>query len=259
MTSQNYTKKHLHGETQILIAVDSFSKWPTVKICKPSETIDVNFLASNFTPYGIPKKIKSDKGGAFISKEYQGLCKNRNFDIEFCTPRMHTGNGAVERAMQTLENLIIANLEDGRGLTESVNRVLRAMRYTIHTGLKVTLFELHHGRKPRTELAIVVKDGKTYISNLVRNACFSTEQTQNTLLCRPRCGGGYRHPYRNGEDKIRGKTPHRGHLTLETKNSVRYTFKFVEKSYNKKSLKGRIQNKRQTAISGTERTIETTL
>ena len=27
-------KKHLHGETQILIAVDRFSKWPTVKICK---------------------------------------------------------------------------------------------------------------------------------------------------------------------------------------------------------------------------------
>ena len=30
--------KKLNGETQILIAIDRFSKWPTVKICKTSET-----------------------------------------------------------------------------------------------------------------------------------------------------------------------------------------------------------------------------
>ena len=68
--------KHLHGETQILIAVDRFSKWPTVKICKSAETKEViNFLTSNFNLYGIPEKIKSDKGGAFISKEYREFCK----------------------------------------------------------------------------------------------------------------------------------------------------------------------------------------
>ena len=63
---------------------------------------------------------------------------------------MHTVNGAVGRAIQTLKNLIIANLEDGIGITESVNRASRVMRFTIHTGLKITPFELHHGRKPRT-------------------------------------------------------------------------------------------------------------
>ena len=78
---------------------------------------------------------------------------------------MHTGNGVVERAIQTIENLIIANMEDGLCLTESVNRALRVMRFTIHTGLKITPIELHHGRKPRTELTNIVKNGKTYLSN----------------------------------------------------------------------------------------------
>ena len=78
---------------------------------------------------------------------------------------MHTGYGAVERAIQTLKNLIVANLEDGIGITESVNRALRVMRFTIHTGLKITPFELHHGRKPRPELTNIVIDGKTYLSN----------------------------------------------------------------------------------------------
>ena len=78
---------------------------------------------------------------------------------------MHTGNGVVERAIQTIKNLILANMEDVLCLTESVNRALRVMRFTLHTGLKITPFELHHGRKPRTELMNIVKDGKTYLSN----------------------------------------------------------------------------------------------
>ena len=34
-------------------------------------------------------------------------------------------------------------MEDGENLTESVNRALRVMRFTVHTGLKKTPFELH--------------------------------------------------------------------------------------------------------------------
>ena len=39
------------------------------------------------------------------------------------------------------------------------------MRFTIHTGLKRTPFELHHGRKPRTKVTNIIKDGKTYLSD----------------------------------------------------------------------------------------------
>ena len=49
---------------------------------------------------------------------------------------MHTGNGTVERAIQTLKTLLLANMEDGNNLTESVNRAPKVMRFTIHTGLR---------------------------------------------------------------------------------------------------------------------------
>ena len=39
------------------------------------------------------------------------------------------------------------------------------MRFTIHTGQKITPFELHHGRKPRTELTNLMKTGKSFLSN----------------------------------------------------------------------------------------------
>ena len=61
--------KKLNGEHQILFAIDRFSLWPTVKICKSLETKEVlNFLKQNFDLYGLPEKIKTDKGGAFIAK-----------------------------------------------------------------------------------------------------------------------------------------------------------------------------------------------
>ena len=109
--------------------------------------------------------MKSDRGGAFISKEYKQFCKNRNIEIEYWKPKMHTGNGVVERSIQIRKNLIITNPEDAKNLSENVNRALRVIRFTIQTGLKSTPFELHHGRKPRTELTNIIKDGKTFLSN----------------------------------------------------------------------------------------------
>ena len=87
------------------------------------------------------------KGGrSFQNEEF---ANTKNIEIEYSTPRIHTGTGAVERAIQTLKTLIIENLEDNMCLTECVISALNVMRFTIHTGLKTTPFELHHGRKSR--------------------------------------------------------------------------------------------------------------
>ena len=231
-----------------------------MKICKSAETKEVTiFLSSNFNFYGIPEKTKSDKGGAFISKEYREFCKNRNIEIEYCTPRIHAGNGTVERAIQTLKNLIITNMEDGVSVTESVNRALRVMRFTIHTGLKLTPFELHHGRKPRTEFTNTVKDGKSYLSNWPDLSVSATNRPKIPIYVGRDADGDIT----NHIDHIvvtRTKTEEKhlakGPKSPKKKNSVRYPFYFVEKNYNKKSLEGKFQNKIQTAVSGTESTIK---
>ena len=113
----------LNGEYQLLIAVDRFSKWPTVKICKSSETKEVlNLLIQTFNLYGFPEKMKTDKGGANISKEYKEFCKSRSIAIEYSTPTLHTGTGAVECAIQMMKNSIIATLEDNLCFLECVMR-----------------------------------------------------------------------------------------------------------------------------------------
>ena len=69
--------KKINGDMQILIAVDRFSKWLTVKTCKTAETKEViNFLTNNFNLYGILEKIKPDEGGAFVSNMKKPKYKN---------------------------------------------------------------------------------------------------------------------------------------------------------------------------------------
>ena len=78
---------------------------------------------------------------------------------------MHTSTDLVERAIQTPKNLIITNLEVKIGLTESVNRTLRLLRFRIRARFEVSPFELHHGRKPKTELTNITKSNKSFYSD----------------------------------------------------------------------------------------------
>ena len=151
-------KKQVTGEPNVLIGIIRYSKWPVVWIRKSTEPKEViNFLESSINLSGVAEKIKSE-GSAFESEGNKTYCENKNIEIEYSPPRLHTGTGAVECAKQNLKILINANLKDKIGLTESENRALRVMRFTIYTGLDVSPFEFHHGRNPRTELTSIVKD-----------------------------------------------------------------------------------------------------
>ena len=169
---------------------------------------------------------------------------------------MHTGNGAVERAIQTLKNLLIANLEDGIGITESVNRALRVMRFTILAGLKITPFELHHGSKPRTELTNIVKDGKTYLSNWSEMPISAQTRPKIPIYVGRDADGEITNHMVMAKTKAEEKQLTENQKSPKKKNSVSYPFKFVEKNYNKKSLEGKFHNKIQTAVSGTESTLK---
>ena len=231
--------KKINGDVQILIAIDRFSKWPTVKTCKTAETKEViNFLINNFNFYGIPEKIKSVKG-AFNSKEYREFCKSRNIENEYCTPRLHTGNGAVERAIQTLKILMLTNLEEEIELNESLNRALRVMRFTIHTGLKRTPFELHHGRKPRTELTNIIKNGKTYLSDWSEISISAPNKPKIPIYVGRDADGEITNHIIMAKTKAEEKQANEGPKSPKKKSSVRYPFQFVEKKITTKNhLKG---------------------
>ena len=101
------------------------------------------------------------------------------------------------------------------------------MRFTIHTGLKLTPFELHHGRKPRTELTNLVKVGKSFLSDWTELSVSAEEKPKIPIyVSRNEEGDVTNHlvmAKTKAEEKAVDKQP-------KKKNSVsEFPFKFVEK------------------------------
>ena len=104
----------------------------------------------------------------------------------------------------------------------------QVMRFTIHTGLKLTQFELHHGRKPSNELTNLVKDGKSFISDWT-DLSFSAEKKPKIPIYVPRNEDG---DVTNYLEMAKTKTEEKA-VNKSKKNSVsEYPFKIVEKNHN---------------------------
>ena len=171
----NLHSKKLSSHPFILIAVDKNSRWPGAKICKNTNHEIVILLLNEFiNVYGVQKRTKSDKDGAFIAKEYKKFCRSQNIDRAHGTANLHTGTGLVERTIQSLKNLVLANLEDDQSLRERVNRALYVLRFTIHSETKKISFESHFGCTPRTILSnrkqSVSVDSKDLSVYIIRNS-----------------------------------------------------------------------------------------
>ena len=131
------------------------------------------------------------------------------------------------------------------------------MRFTIHTGLKITPFELHHGRKPRTEVTNIIRDGKTVLSNWSEMNISAPSRPKIPIYVGRDADGEITNHIIMARNKTEERQLNEGPKSPKKKTSVRYPFYFVEKNHNKKSLEGRFQKKIQKAIGGTESTVKT--
>ena len=132
----------------------------------------------------------------------------------------------------------------------------QSAKRTKHTGLKTTPFELHHGRKPRTELTNIIIDGRSFLSNWREIPVLANNRPKIPIyVARNGDGEGSNHiimARTKSEEKAQTKK------SPKKKNSVgKYPFQFFEKNHNEKSLEGRFQKNIQTAVNGTEHTVTT--
>ena len=132
----------------------------------------IKFLTKYCTDNGTPKTIRTDNSSCFKSQEFKNSCKGENIKRIRSTPNLHTGTGLVERTIRTIKSLTRANLEDGLTFEESVTRAIKTIRQTMHNTLKMTPFQLHYGRKPRSP-----------IKNLIgQPACLLTDWKKSNQL-----------------------------------------------------------------------------
>ena len=172
-------KSKSRGDVYLLVAIDCFSKWPTAQICKKTNSRTAVKLSTKFcTDNGTPRTIRTNNGRCFKRQEFKDYCNGENIRGIRCTPNLLTMTGLVERTIRTNRSLTRANLKDNLTLEESVNMAIKTIRQTQHNTLKMTPFQLHHGRKPRTPITNLIGQPACLLTNWKKTLT-------NTILAQP--------------------------------------------------------------------------
>ena len=96
-----------HKGEHFLVSIDYFSGYIMVDALASETTDEVKkAMNRNFCKFGFPEKIQTDNGPCFKSHKFQSFCNV--FDIQHLTssPHYHESNGRVERAIQTIKQMI---------------------------------------------------------------------------------------------------------------------------------------------------------
>ena len=90
-----------------LVVTDYYSRWPELRLLeKLSSSCVINKLKSIFAIHGIPDNVISDNGPQFASTEFRKFAQEWGFVHTTSSPRHPQSNGAAERVVQTLKNML---------------------------------------------------------------------------------------------------------------------------------------------------------
>lgn len=104
----------MFGGVTILGVIDGYSRYIAAG---PVSSTDFRstavFLTDLFDKFGYPKRIKSDNGSPFFSKEFEQYCRNRGIATAKSWPLHPQQNGMAERSMATIGKAMkAASVED---------------------------------------------------------------------------------------------------------------------------------------------------
>ena len=103
-----------------------------------------------------------------ISKEFSKYCNENNITRKYGTANLHTGTGLAERTIQSLKNLLNANLEDGTNLRNSLEKALNVLRFTTHSELEKNTIRTPFWTKTQNEINQLKKRYFSRLERLVR-------------------------------------------------------------------------------------------
>jgi len=90
-----------------LLFIDYFSRYIEVaKLSRPTSPEVTTHLQSMFARHGIPEQLIPDNGPQFPSTSFAKFTEDYGFTHILTSPRYPQANGEVERAVQTVKNLL---------------------------------------------------------------------------------------------------------------------------------------------------------
>jgi transposase InsO family protein len=136
--------------SNFLVVVDHYSEFIEVDKLQPDTTSKrvIESFKRIFAVHGIPDVLRTDNGPQFRSGEFAKFAEEWKFTHVTSSPEHHQSNGMAERAVQTIEHIILKCNEDGKDLYLALLNLRNTPRHP-ETGSPVQrLF----GRRTRTRL-----------------------------------------------------------------------------------------------------------
>lgn len=136
-----------------LVVVDKRTRFPEVEqthstAAKPT----IKLLRKIMTNYGIPRRLESDGGPPFTSKEFADFADEMGFHHHIVTPQHARANGEAESFMKMLNKTEqIAKLK-GMESKEAVLNMLMGYRSTPHPATNITPYQALMNREVRTKI-----------------------------------------------------------------------------------------------------------
>ena len=129
--------KSKSGNLYILGLVCSFTKFVILKAVRNTTTKLVIKMLNEATQYfGVPSRIVSDRGTAFMSKDFKQYCEENRIKHIATAVQTPRGNGQIERYFRTITPAIAAMTKDLKGNDWDKNIIaiqwgLNAMKHSV--------------------------------------------------------------------------------------------------------------------------------
>lgn len=152
----------VEGRT-FLVVVDAFTKWLEVRqVSHPTSAAVIDVLRSLFATFGIPHKVVSDNGTAFVSAEIATFYKNNGIQHVTSAPYHPATNGQAERYVGELKKALAR--EPSGSVNLRLSRFLFRQHCTVHQTTNMTPAKAMFGRELPTLLDHVVPTKATPVA-----------------------------------------------------------------------------------------------
>ena len=134
-----------------LIVVDAHSKWmEVVPVASMNAATTIDKLRNMFATHGLPDKIVSDNGPAFVSEAFGEFLKKNGISHTTSSPYHPASNGLAERAVRSFKDAM-GRMTEG-SIETRIARFLLKYRTTPHSTTGVSPSQLLMGRRLTTAL-----------------------------------------------------------------------------------------------------------
>ena len=116
-----------------LVITDRLSNWPVIFTYEKGHTKTKSMIHSfrkYFADVGIPKKLKSDGGSQFTSREFRLFLEKYGVNHIISSPYHHQINGHAESSVKSMKHLIMKTTKNGYLNTDEFYTGLREFRNT---------------------------------------------------------------------------------------------------------------------------------